>query len=178
VDILLGAEIYARILREGLRKGGPEELVAQSTVLGWILSDAVGERSAGRTSGAYQCRLDKDLTALMQQFWQQEETPRQAAPWTVAETECEDLFRRSQSRAKDGRYIVRLPFEQLPDFAVTRNSALRVLQSMQRRFNRDEQLHQRYSEFMRQYENLEHMKPVEGRKKDSERTCYLPHHGV
>jgi len=51
VDILLGADVYATILQEGLRRGKSQEPVAQKTALGWILSGAVGATATPRSVG-------------------------------------------------------------------------------------------------------------------------------
>lgn len=46
IDLLLGADVYASILCQGLRKGKGGEPVAQNTTLGWILSGAIGEATS------------------------------------------------------------------------------------------------------------------------------------
>ncbi|KMQ90768.1 hypothetical protein RF55_9440 [Lasius niger] len=161
VEILLGADVYATILQEGLRKGGPQEPVAQQTTLGWILSGAVNSTNNPRRTLAHLYCAEDDLTAIVRRFWQQEELLVAAAPLTPEDQKCEDFFLQTHSRTADGRYVVRLPvLKPLPDFSSTRFSALRVLTGMKRRFTRDARLHQLYLEFMRQYEDLDHMTPV------------------
>ncbi|KMQ85275.1 hypothetical protein RF55_16263 [Lasius niger] len=49
---------------------------------------------------------------------------------------------------------------------------------MERRFTRDARLHQLYLEFMRQYEDLGYMTPVDPAQPSGELVSYLPHHGV
>lgn len=41
IDILLGAEVYGKIIKEGLIKCPSGSPVAQNTALGWILSGQV-----------------------------------------------------------------------------------------------------------------------------------------
>ena len=41
VDILLGADIYAKIVQEGVRRGISGEPTAQYTALGWIVFEGV-----------------------------------------------------------------------------------------------------------------------------------------
>ncbi|XP_011859304.1 PREDICTED: uncharacterized protein LOC105556804 [Vollenhovia emeryi] len=41
VDLLLGADVFHLIIQEGLKKGGPQQPIAQQTALGWILSGIV-----------------------------------------------------------------------------------------------------------------------------------------
>ncbi|KAM0727865.1 hypothetical protein ACS0PU_005334 [Formica fusca] len=53
VELLLGADGCAGILQPGLRRGGPQQPVAQRTTLGWILSGTVGVTAAGRSAHTY-----------------------------------------------------------------------------------------------------------------------------
>jgi len=132
IDILLGADVYAAILQEGLRKGEPYQPVAQKTSLGWILSGTVGSAAAPRRALTHACRVEEDLSVLVRQFWQQEELPVGDSPLNPEDQRCEDFFRQTYSRATDGRYTVRLPvIEPLPNLEVTRRSALRVLLSVE-----------------------------------------------
>jgi len=177
VELLLGTEVCADILQSGLRRDGPLQPVAQRTAWGWILSGAVSSTSATLSVGTYQCRLEEDLSRIVQRFWQQEELALDT-PLFSAERECEEHFVRSHSRAPDGRYCVRLPvIEPLPDFSRTRRAAVRLLGHMERRFARDSQLHHLYESFMRDYEALGHMTATAASGEDT-RACFLPHHGV
>ncbi|XP_071653060.1 uncharacterized protein [Temnothorax longispinosus] len=158
VDILLGADVYAVILQEGLRKGGASSHVAQS----------------------YQCRVEDDLSQLVRRFWEQEEVPSATGPLSQAEQECEEHFARTHSRKPDGRYVVRLPvIEPMPDLHGTGRAAVRVMKAMEAKFVRDAPFHARYTDFMRQYVELGHMTPVDPPVDPTKMpVCYLPHHGV
>ncbi|XP_070167796.1 uncharacterized protein [Polyergus mexicanus] len=178
VELLLGADVCAKILQPGLRRGGRQQPMAQRTTLGWILSGAVGVAPAARTARTYHCSGDDGLHSLVQQFWQQEEVDATAAPLTVAEKEAEEHFVQTHSRDASGRFVVRLPITPpLPDLTGTKFAAARLLGQMERRFTRDEQLRRLYSAFMQEYEDLGHMSPARpGTAMPSE--CFLPHHGV
>ncbi|XP_077262598.1 uncharacterized protein LOC143897666 [Temnothorax americanus] len=179
IDVLLGADIYASILRAGLRKGGPREPVAQNTTLGWILSGVIADSVSGHVAYTHQCRIEEDLVSVVRRFWEQEEVPSSAVALTKGEAECEEHFVRTHSRRPDGRYVVRLPLiSPLPDLSETRRVAERVLRSMESRFARDADLQNAYVDFMKQYAELGHMVPVRGDDLISARVCYLPHHGV
>ncbi|XP_071575454.1 uncharacterized protein [Temnothorax nylanderi] len=90
VDILLGVDVYAVILKQGLRKGSRREPVAQNTTLGWILSGAIGESVSSHVAQSYQCRVEDDLSRIVKRFWEQEEVPSAAVPLSKADPECED----------------------------------------------------------------------------------------
>ncbi|XP_029676949.1 uncharacterized protein LOC115243835 [Formica exsecta] len=178
VELFLGADVCADILQPGLRRGGRQQPVAQRTTLGWILSGAVGVATAARTARTYHCRGDDDLHSLLQHFWKQEEVDATAAPLTAAEKEAEEHFAQTHSRDASGLFVVRLPLTPpLPDLTGTKFAAARLLEQMERRFTRDEQLRRLYSAFMQEYEDLGHMSPARpGTVMPSE--CFLPHHGV
>lgn len=180
VEILLGADVYATILRQGLRKGGPREPVAQNTTLGWILSGTISDTKSGFVTHTHQCRVEDNLASVVRRFWEQEEVSVTAPALSKQDLECEDHFVRTHSRGSDGRYTVRLPLANpLPDFSEMRRVAARVLKHMERKFERDTCFKNRYTEFMRQYFDLNHMTPVLPSEELGEsRVCFLPHHGV
>lgn len=179
VELLLGADVHAQIIQEGLRRGKTQEPVAQKTTLGWIISGTVGATTAANHASTHMCRAEENLTALVRQFWHQEELPETALPLSHEDQQCDDFFRSTHRRSPEGRYIVRLPIrEPLPDFSSTRTSALRVLQGMERRFHRDKEFQQLYSDFMSHYESLNHIAPVGYARSSRRPVSYLPHHGV
>ncbi|KMQ92411.1 hypothetical protein RF55_7601 [Lasius niger] len=73
VELLLGADTYAAILRPGLRNGGPFAPLAQHTTLGWILSEIASSRKPQEVISLNQCAVDDQLTVLVRQFWEQED---------------------------------------------------------------------------------------------------------
>lgn len=180
IDVLLGADVYAAILRQGLCKGSREEPIAQNTQLGWILSGVVGDATSANAAHFYQCRVEEDLTNAVRRFWEQEEAPSAGAALSQADLDCEEHYVRTHSRAADGRYTVRLPIiHPLPDLSSTRSTAARVLKSMESRFSREARFQEMYRDFLRQYAELGHLAsapPLEDPLQAP--VCYLPHHGV
>ncbi|XP_025264298.1 uncharacterized protein LOC112637853 [Camponotus floridanus] len=105
IEILLGADVYSAILQDGLRKGGKDEPIAQKNSLGWILSG--GHRATTQSShAAHQCTIDRQLTDLVQLFWEQEKENTAPVALTPEERRCEDIFVREHSRTTAGRYIL------------------------------------------------------------------------
>lgn len=178
IDVLLEADVYASILRDGLRRGSEFQPVAQNTIFGWILSGRFSSTEEGHVS-THQCSVGEPLSALVRRFWEQEEIPLAPTPLTNDERECEELFVRSHSRRPDGRYIVRLPIRSpLPDLSETRCAAVRALLRSEKRFLKDKQFSESYREFMITYEDMSHMSRVLENTHDTSKICYLPHHGV
>jgi len=62
IDLLLGADVHATILQEGLRKANPRSPIAQRTSLGWIISGLTGETGEKQIS-AHQYRYVRAFTA-------------------------------------------------------------------------------------------------------------------
>jgi hypothetical protein len=105
--------------------------------------------------------------------------PHHKKTFTQAEAACEDHFIRTHSRDPSGRYNVRLPL--IADISTLGNSkekAQRCLRRLLTQLSRNENLHQRYSDFMSEYESLGHMVPVPSDAPEPPHAYYLPHHGV
>ncbi|XP_011696369.1 PREDICTED: uncharacterized protein LOC105455029 [Wasmannia auropunctata] len=180
IDILLGADVYSEIVENGLRKGQSGTPVAQRTSLGWILSGVIGSAGPREPVASHQCSADEDLAALVRAFWEQEELTPTARPLADDDRRCEEHFASTHRRLACGRYLVRLPTGPiLPPLEDSRKAALRTLNSMERKFASNVDFHAMYSEFLKEYEALQHMSlappPEQARRP---RTCYLPHHGV
>ncbi|XP_025266573.1 uncharacterized protein LOC112638676 [Camponotus floridanus] len=176
VELLLGAEVCSTILEVGLRKGGPQDPVAQKTALGWILS---GESSAAPFQGprnSLQCTVDQELNQLVHSFWEQERELPSSVALRPEDQECKTLFISTHQRMASGRYVVRLPFSSPPtSLGGTRKPAESLLSAMDLQSKRDPEFGVRYREFMQEYEDLKHMSPV---NTVGTAGCYLPHHGV
>ncbi|XP_076294565.1 uncharacterized protein LOC143215848 [Lasioglossum baleicum] len=116
IELLLGADIYALIIREGLRQGAAGSPVAQATTLGWIVTGSPGKSNISPSNPRriiLHCSVDDDISTLLQRFWSLEEVaaPPSSSEFTADEDECENHFVRTHTRDHTGRYIVRLPFK-------------------------------------------------------------------
>ncbi|XP_033225948.1 uncharacterized protein LOC117178635 [Belonocnema kinseyi] len=97
------------------------------------------------------------------------------------EEECGNLFQKTHSRTRDGRYVVHLPIKRdVTSLGDSYSEALRMLLHMEQRFKRDVHLQEAYAKFMEEYHQLQHMKsvniPVDPRSISW--SFFLPHHGV
>ncbi|XP_029167428.1 uncharacterized protein LOC114937926 [Nylanderia fulva] len=179
IDLLLGTDVYGVIIRQGLKKGSPQEPVAQQTSLGWILSGTINENARGQRISSHHCQVEEDLTCLVRRFWEQKEVRRPSQLFSKAELKCKEHYCLHYSRTADGWYIVRLPtIKPLPDLAGTVRSARHALQHTEKKFERDNEFRTMYAEFMRQYLDLRHIMPAPSSTESHPDACYLPHHGV
>ena len=177
VDLLLGAEVYGKLLRPGLKHFPPHNLIAQDTHLGWILSDSIEQSPPGRAESfssprrveptsinlvTLHCKTEENLSETLQRFWELEEVPPNPSKLSPDEELCEQIFANTHSRSATGRYIVRLPLRaKLPAAAsATRSLALKSIISMKRRFVRDPVLCEECQEFIDTNEKLGHMQRV------------------
>ncbi|XP_046143144.1 uncharacterized protein LOC123988150 [Osmia bicornis bicornis] len=187
VDIIFGADIYGQLLRSGLRSFPSSSLVAQKTVLGWIVSGPVHSDGSRRAVDHKSMPLqmlhsaaEQDLDQSLRRFWALEELPTVTSTLKPLDEACEKLFRESHVRNSDGRFVVHLPLKSEPPAAgpETKRMAMGSLAHMYRRFARDPKLALAYREFMTVYENLGHMERVPASELDNSRAWYLPHHAV
>ncbi|XP_076643543.1 uncharacterized protein LOC143353821 [Halictus rubicundus] len=119
-------------------------------MFGWIITGVAGSASSSLDAQMHQATVGDSLSSPVRRFWEQEDLPDAASPWTVEEQQCENHFVATHSRTPDERY---------------------------QRFKRDEDFHTLYCDFVKQYEELGHMslakEPPTGNQ-----AHYLPHHGV
>jgi hypothetical protein len=175
IDLLIGADLFYEILRPGRRTHPGNYPVVQETVLGWKLS---GRTPAVTTTSDTQrtllVREDNSLEINLNRFWELESV--EPSTMTPEQQACEENFLTHTSQQQDGRYIVRLPIKGEPNqLGTSRLSAESRLHGIERRLERDPELKVQYHNFMKEYENLGNMEPVNSQ--EGKNTCYfLTHH--
>ncbi|XP_066596279.1 uncharacterized protein [Prorops nasuta] len=165
IDLILGVDIYGQLIKSGVRRLTTDNLVAQNSHLGWIVSGTVQEKTPRRAvkhndrSNAVVsifCTTDLNLLEALKRFWVIEEIPN-ALPVSPDDEYCEKHFMETHTRDSSGRYIVKLSIQSsLPVVALSSRSL--ALTSLR-------QLHG-------------HMVRVPPVNNDCPRTWYLPHHAV
>ncbi|XP_024876608.1 uncharacterized protein LOC112457662, partial [Temnothorax curvispinosus] len=175
IDILIGAEIFTSLLRDGRRVGKKGEPDAFNSIFGWVLVGSVSTQ-ASRSTHSF-LTLDS-LDASLNRFWQLDEIPS-APPYSQEDRRCEELFAQTTRRDVSGRFVVSYPFiKDKPCFVGTRQVAVNRFRALERRFKADKEFKANYSKFMQDYLANGYMKlikqpfPVDGP------VFYLPHHGV
>ncbi|XP_011171895.1 uncharacterized protein LOC105204503 [Solenopsis invicta] len=68
IEIVLGSDIYATILRDGIKRGAPDEPIAQNTSLGWILAGSPARSSSINTIHVHQVAIVDDLNTTLRRF--------------------------------------------------------------------------------------------------------------
>jgi len=97
----------------------------------------------------------------------------------MEENICERHFLDNVSQNSQGRYIVKLPVREqmLNNIGDSRESALKRLRGIERRFKRDPILKIQYAAFL-EYLSLGHMRRMEPSIAEETISFYLPHHCV
>ncbi|XP_036140324.1 uncharacterized protein LOC118644157 [Monomorium pharaonis] len=193
IQIIIGADLYGDIIQAGVRKGKTGQPFAQNSIFGWIISGplettSVASRytdyfSANSRNSAHltvhHCSSLDSLAGEIKRFWEIEEVPRSPS-LTPQEDICESHFRATHSRQQDGRYIVRLPFKRDPPIEIgsSRRSAERLYNTLLRRFRLHPELEKEYDKFMREYEQLGHMRRALPPLDSLQQHVHIPHHPV
>ncbi|KRY27113.1 hypothetical protein T01_8694 [Trichinella spiralis] len=168
IHVLIGFDMYYRVLGRGLRVAGEDDPIAMETIFGWILCGPKARCSAGKQE------TTMVLTKILGDRFD----------WVVQEAETnpdEDVKRKfSESVTFDGtRYVVGLLWRagvvQLPD---NREVAMRRLRALRRQLNRDPEKDQEYAGVIRDYLDRGWAEKVNGASGPPGRTWYLPHHAV
>ncbi|XP_022814033.1 uncharacterized protein LOC111347879 [Spodoptera litura] len=182
VDMLLGAEIYSQILQNGFKKAPDGSTVAQATSLGWILSGTVTSASQN-TSNITVMHTQLGDDEILKRFWELEREPNHIKKHLLTEEEsrCEEIFKATTTREKDGRYVVNLPFKSEDpscQYGDTRKAAIRRFYTLETKFTKDTQLKEKYADVMKEYLQLGHMRELTKSEEQNEHAVYLPHHAV
>lgn len=179
INALFGIGVWIKIIKNGLIKSKDETIAAQNTHFGWILYACKDDTNNTKQKRIYHTTLDSlsesQLNQILQRFWEVEDLP-QAPTLTIPEQKCENIFRKGFSRNNDGRYVVYLPFtDKLNLLGKSKSIAIRQFLFMERKMQREPNFKINYINFIKEFEELNHLSKVEN---DKEEGYYTPHHGI
>jgi len=181
VDILLGVTVFYEILYSEKIILGKNLPILQHTSLGWVISGSLPIYSKGNR--ACNLSISSSIEQQIEKFWKLEEyTPKTF--YTAEETQCEKIFTNTLNReSTTGQFIVNLPIsENAKPIGDSLDAAVKRLKSIERKFQKNPEFKQQYTNFMLEYENLGHMRKVDPQNIKVQNTgqniFYLPHHGV
>lgn len=179
IDILLGSDVYGKIIEEGLLRSPYGTTIAQKTNLGWVLSGQVISPTTHSIFVNLHTQMSDD--ELLKKFWELEAEPTDKINQrlTPEEQKCEELFATTTKRDCKGRYIVRLPFtKETPasKYGNLREIAVRRFYGQEKRLIRNRDLKKQYDDTIEEYLQLGHMEQIKFNKNTE--AVYLPHHAV
>lgn len=157
IDIILGAEVYYRLLLKGFVDLGPELPHLKETVFGWIVSGKYDATETNRSAVALVC-TNADLEKQLARFWEVESCHSNET-LSVEERSCETHFAATTTRNPSGRFVVSLPkkLDVLEKLGESRSIAIRRFMSLERRLQSNPQLLGDYEAFIQEYLQLGHM---------------------
>ena len=178
IDMLIGADYFWQLLCPGFQNLGLNLPTLQNTHFGYIVSGPLG---TNKYSDAVKCNFSANLEIQeqLEKFWKEEECTS-VKQWTNEELMCEEHYKKTTIRNKDGRFVVRIPLkEDVSQLGDSRTQAERRFLALEHKLAKNPILRQRYVDFMSEYESLGHMQRVEPSKEDKCLVAYYaPHHGV
>ncbi|XP_058811047.1 uncharacterized protein LOC131675938 [Topomyia yanbarensis] len=179
VDLILGRGSFFDFFRTGQRisLGDTLPLLVES-VFGWVVSGRYPVMHNNRTA-ACNVVISDSLEEFLTRFWRCEEIS-QDYTYSPEEIQCEEHFKQTFQRKRDGRYVVSLPKHKdtILRLGDSRTIAQRRFIQMETRLQRNPDLKRQYHEFTNEYEQLGHMRLVPEADVNKVQRYYLPHHPV
>lgn len=176
IDLLLGVEVCAQILRSDIIKGPPGSPCAQNTSLGWILFGNIYKE--GNNNDLMVMHHSLDLNKMLKEMWELDTDDKTTL--TQEERKCEDIYQTTHSRTEDGRYIVKLPTKTNTLLSIhggTREIAMKRLFQLEKRLEKNPTLRSEYAKVMEEYIDMNHMEEIP-KEEINKNSVYLPHHAV
>ncbi|XP_062538841.1 uncharacterized protein LOC134207138 [Armigeres subalbatus] len=147
VDLIIGVKNFFLILENDQVSLGAGLPVLRKTVFGYVVAGEAEQKTAPTVV----CNITSidNLESMVHKFWEVESFEKGKA-LSLEELYCENHFRKTHSRASDGRYVVRLPIrgEMLNMLGESFKIAERRFSAIERKLSSDPQLHAEYSKFM------------------------------
>lgn len=185
IDILLGADVFSKLILNGRIVGNEGEPDALNTIFGYVLMGKLN--CNGSPVSSFFCNTTENsldsLNSTLKTFWEIETVPTLTLSSPEDEL-CEQMFLETHMRDDTGKFIVSLPFRESapPVFPGMRDLALQRFYSLERRLLKQPSLYLQYCEFMREYLELGHMDLISpdniSSNTTSPHTYYIPHHCV
>ena len=112
IDMLLGIEVFASVLRQGRRSGTANSPIAFETDFGWVLAGTASPSVVSHATivtNHVSVNGSNDTNDILRKFWEIEESSSVDGPLTAEEKIVANHFERSHTRSEDGAFIVPLP---------------------------------------------------------------------
>lgn len=179
IDMLVGAEVFWEVVKGEQIKLGSDLPVLTNTEFGWVAGGIVSADVPVIAKSFCQI-ADEDLSELLRSFYKLEACDEIQHSEKAADDRCLKHFHDTHQRDQEGRYYVRHPFNAMvSELGDSRSMATRRFFALERRLDREPEIKQQYASFMREYEDLGHMRAIAVDDSDSSNTSYyIPHHCI
>lgn len=182
IDMLIGAELFWRLICAGQIKYSKDQPILQKTLFGWVISGHTTNNIA-KFPPSVNCHLAvaDDLNLLVGRFWEVDHNISSTS-FTKEEQTCESIFQNSVKRNDEGRFIVQLPIksDKLSELGDFKDIAMKRFKTLERRLLSHPKMYAEYAKFIQEYKDLGHMQEVKGHLESNLKSpfYYLPHHAV
>ncbi|KAF2903195.1 hypothetical protein ILUMI_02997 [Ignelater luminosus] len=160
IDMLIGCDLFFKLLLGGQIRLGKNMPLMQTTLLGWIVSGSISRVQNNNNSSVnamqticlFTCETPIDFE--LQKFWAMEEIiPSCDTFLTKEELVCEAHFAKTITQTSTGRFVVKLPLKPTyTQLGTTEEVAISRLLAMERKFLKDSNMKTEYTAFMFEYE--------------------------
>ena len=198
VTILIGANVKRAQQQLEIREGPPNLPMAVRTPLGWTVMGQAESDGEIETSVNVQTQFDSEVPDLsvnflntdellikqVEQFWETESfgvSTVTERPCSISDQTAQTILDESLKHRDDGHYEVGMLWSHVPvGLPNNRVLAERRFQLLQRRLSNNAELCERYSKVLNDYIDSGYARKLTSEEIDraSDRTNYLPHHGV
>ena len=180
IDILVGADVFWRVIGSRRIELGKNKLTLFETRLGWLISGTYCENTSKvhNKKVSSLCMFGVGSQPDLSRFWELD-TISTKHNHTKEEHLCKQSFIQNTKRNNCNRFTVTIPLKESPDaLSDSYSMAKRRFLSLERRFIRDPSFKQRYIDFMQDYINSNHMTENTACSPCNAVSYFLPHHGV
>ncbi|XP_069355300.1 uncharacterized protein [Maniola hyperantus] len=152
VDMLLGVDVCARIMKGEFIKGPPGTPSAQNTSLGWILFGTIQKTQGDEIISMH---LNLELDNMQRNMWEQDTSEVRKS--TQEERKCEEIYKDTTTRTDEGRYIVEQT-RKIVQLQCTEGKTRDI--ALERRLKKDTNVKNEYVKVIEEYKDMSHMEEV------------------
>lgn len=185
IDMLLGAGIWANMMRQGIITG-PGGMCIQKTFFGWMAYGAMGEcksNSVGLvhfgTAEEQISESEEQLNTLMRRLWEVDDVRKRYVSRSPDEILADELFEQTHHRTETGRFVVRILFRpDAPALGDSRRIAVRRFLALEKQLESKPEMKAKWLAFMREYQALGHMRRAVRPPTPGLICFYVPYHCI
>ncbi|GBN51454.1 hypothetical protein AVEN_268817-1, partial [Araneus ventricosus] len=178
IDILVGSELFFEILKPEQHRLQDGNVIFQNTKFGYLVTGMLPQL---QTQANCYFISEPNLDMTVKKFFELESLPGDSREITKSEEEiyCEEHFVKTYKRDQTGRFIVQLPLKENAESVLgsSKENAIKRLNGIWNKLNKNNTMETLYKEFMREYENLGHMEEIKNEIMDKV-NYYIPHHAI
>ncbi|GFY21469.1 integrase catalytic domain-containing protein [Trichonephila clavipes] len=135
IDLLIRAEAFFDIIKEGIIRTSDNALVFRSSVFGYIATGAPHAYKQNQYCGfiSEMQNIDDNL----QKFWEIETINEGQKPLNKEQECCDNHYQMTHTRNEAGRYVVQIPFKDIQGLGHSKGLAMKRLDQLWKRLSKD-----------------------------------------